>query len=90
MKTVKARLSGTVQGIFFRKFVKDHADELNIRGFVRNLDNGDVEIIAEGKDQDVNELLKRCKQGPSQSDIKKFDFEEIKHQGLEGFKILRV
>lgn len=90
MKTVKARVSGAVQGVTFRQFVKNNADELNIRGFVRNLENGDVEIIAEGKDQDVNELLNRCKQGPPQADIKKFDFEEIKHQGLESFKVLRV
>ena len=90
MKTIKARLSGTVQGVTFRQYIRDNANELNVRGFVRNLENGDVEVVAEGKDEDVNEFLNRCKQGPSYADIKRFNFEEIKHQGLKEFKILIV
>ncbi len=90
MKTLKIFISGTVQGIFFRQFIKEKADELGLKGFARNLDDGRVEVIVEGKDENVNEMLGACKQGPAQSDIKNTESEEIKHQGFDGFKILRM
>jgi acylphosphatase len=76
-----------VQGVFFRKFVKENADELGVRGFVRNLNDGDVELVIEGKDEKVNEMLNRCKKGPKHSEITDIEIEEIKYQGFEGFRV---
>lgn len=90
MKTLKITITGTVQGVFFRKFIRDKADELGVRGFVRNLDNGKVEIVAEGNDAKVNHLLNSCKQGPPHAEIKEIKTEEIKHQGFDRFKILMI
>jgi len=90
MKTLRIILSGIVQGVTFRQFVKDKADELNVRGFVRNLENGDVEIVAEGKDENVNEILEVCKKGPTFSEVKTASFEELKHQGFDEFKISKL
>ena len=90
MKTLKIIISGTVQGVFFRKYIEEKANELKIRGFIRNLENGDLEVVAEGRDENVNELLGKCKQGPSQSDVKEVRKEELKHQGLKGFKVLSM
>ena len=90
MKTLKIILSGTVQGVFFRKFVKENADNLNVRGFVRNLDDGRLEIIAEGRDDRVDELLNRCDSGPNHALVKNVEFNEIKNQGFDGFKILSL
>jgi len=87
MKTLKVRVEGTVQAVFFRQFVKENADELGVRGYVRNLDDGSVEIVIEGRDEVVNEMLNRCKKGPNHSEVSEVEAEEIKHQGLEGFKI---
>jgi len=87
MKTIKINISGSVQGVTFRQFVKASADKLSVRGFVRNLEDGRVEVVAEGKDEAVNELLKLCKEGPRHSDVKKTETREIKHQGFEAFKI---
>jgi len=87
MKTLRVYITGTVQGVFFRKYIKDKADELNIRGFVRNLDDGRIEIIIEGRDENVNEMLSKCKQGPSHAEIKEINFEGLRHQGFKGFKI---
>lgn len=81
------KIVGTVQGVFFRKFIKDNADDLNIKGYVRNLDDGSVEVVVEGKDESVNELVRRCREGPGHSKIKKVDVEELRHQGLKDFKI---
>jgi len=90
MKTIKIKLVGTVQGVFFRKFIKDTADEMNIRGFVRNLNDGTLEIFAEGRDERVNEFLIRCKQGPSHADVKKAEVDNMKFQDFKGFKILKM
>jgi acylphosphatase len=90
MKTLKITISGSVQGISFRNFVKDHADRLGVKGFVRNLDNGDVEVVAEGKDENVNELLRECREGPIHAQVKETEAREIKHEGFKDFKILRL
>ena len=50
MKTLRISITGTVQGVFFRTYIKEKADELKVRGFARNLEDGRVEVIAEGKD----------------------------------------
>lgn len=90
MKTLRVKIKGVVQGIFFRKFVKDNADELSVRGFVRNLEDGRIEMVMEGKDDKVNELLIKCKKGPKHSEIKEIEIEEIKHQGFKDFKISKL
>ena len=90
MKTIRIFASGNVQGVFFRKFVKESADKLNVRGFVRNLEDGRVEVVAEGRDESVNNFLELCKQGSKQSEVKKVENIEIKHQGFKGFKILSL
>lgn len=90
MKTIKIFISGSVQGVFFRKFIEDKANELGLKGFARNLEDSRVEVVVEGKDENVNEMAEVCKKGPSHSDIKNVTTEEIKHQGFSGFRILRI
>jgi len=90
MKTIRAKIEGTVQGMFFRKFVKEEADKLGLKGHVRNLDNGQVEVIAEGENVQVNELMKICKQGAPHSAIKAMIMQDLNHIGFDEFKIMRV
>ena len=90
MKTLKINIKGTVQGIFFRKFLEEKANELDMQGYCRNLDDGSVEVIAEGRDEKVNEFVELCREGPKQAQIMNVNVEEIKHQGLKGFKMLRM
>ena len=89
-KAGKIIVSGTVQGIFFRGFVKKKADELGLMGFVRNLDSGDVEIVAEGEKEDINRLVDFCKKGPEHAMIQGIKTTEINWSGdYKEFKILR-
>jgi acylphosphatase len=86
----KIIVKGTVQSIFFRNFVKEKADALSIKGIARNLDNGDVEIIAEGEKENIAKLLEEIKQGPKYSQIRSVTAEERKWTGdLKEFKVLR-
>jgi acylphosphatase len=89
-KAIRMIMQGTVQGVFFRQFVKENADKLNIRGFVRNLTSGDVEIIAEGEGEAVERFQRFIAKGPPHSHIRNLQTEERKWSGeFDSFKILR-
>ena len=72
-----ARLSaivhGRVQGVFFRDFTRRQAWALGLTGYVRNLPDGTVEIIAEGPQDALQQLLERTRVGPSGAQVKKVD-----------------
>jgi acylphosphatase len=90
MKTVRLKISGLVQGVFFRKYIKDEADKLSLKGHVRNLESGEVEVVLEGKDEDVNSMISVCKKGAPQSDVKNVDVQELNNIGFDDFKILDI
>ncbi|MBT3397366.1 acylphosphatase [archaeon] len=90
-KAARIIIQGTVQGIFYRQFVKESADKLGVTGFVRNLENGDVEIIAEGVGDGIDELSKICNKGPEHAMIKNVIVEERRWSGeFKDFKVLRI
>lgn len=89
MKTVRVFISGIVQGVFFRAFIKENAENLGLTGYVRNLEDGRVEVVVEGYDNEVNKMIELCKKGPPHSKIKDIEIEKIGHQGFQEFKILR-
>jgi len=62
--SVRAAVYGRVQGVFFRAFVEEHAQQLGLRGYVRNLPSGDVEVVAEGERERVRKLFEYLKRGP--------------------------
>ena len=89
-KAARLVVQGTVQGIFFRQFVKEHSDNLGLLGFVRNLEDGTVEIVIEGESEQIDRLIRIVKKGPEHSQIRNVKVEEKKWTGdLKEFKILR-
>lgn len=64
MKRVHIFVSGRVQGVFFRAHTRDLALKLGLRGFVRNLPDGRVEVVAEGPEDRLEELINFCHHGP--------------------------
>ncbi len=57
-------VSGYVQGVYFRAFVRDHAQRLGVNGWVRNLWDGQVEAVMEGDKEKMERLIVLCRQGP--------------------------
>jgi len=89
-KAVRLIVQGTVQGVFFRQFCQENADKLQLRGFARNLENGDVEIILEGEPENILKMIEECKKGPAHSNIRNVKIEERKYSGdFTGFRVLR-
>jgi acylphosphatase len=64
MKRIHVYISGVVQGVFFRAATRRAAADLNLTGWVRNMDDGRVEALLEGEDADVNKMIEWCKVGP--------------------------
>lgn len=69
MKRVHIIVQGRVQGVFFRARTRDKAVQLNLTGWVRNLDSDKVEILAEGLEKEIAELIGFCKKGPDMARV---------------------
>ena len=60
-----------VQMVGYRWFAKEKADQFNIKGYVRNTGRGEVEIIAQGQEEDILPFIDHLKQGPSRARVEK-------------------
>lgn len=89
MICVHVRVSGRVQGVFFRAFTKEKATEFGIKGWVRNIPGGGVEAVLEGERQKVGEMLGLLKAGPDGAMVLGIELSEIKCKDYEDFKIIK-
>lgn len=80
MKRIHIWISGRVQGIFFRANTRRKAMNLNIKGWVKNLEDGRVEVVIEGSNADVKKMLEFLKKGPFGAKVTKFDIKEEKYK----------
>jgi acylphosphatase len=64
MKRVHLLISGDVQGVGFRSWAFRQAQGLGLTGWVKNREDGTVELVAEGLREKLEELIKRCQRGP--------------------------
>jgi Acylphosphatases len=83
------RISGLVQGVFFRASTKEKADALNISGLVRNEPDGSVYVEAEGAGEDLKKFIDWCHRGPSRADVAECKIQEGALRNYEGFIINR-
>ncbi|MEW6748109.1 MAG: acylphosphatase [Candidatus Micrarchaeota archaeon] len=72
---------GTVQGVFFRSNAEEQARRLGLNGWVRNKDDGSVEIVAEGPKEALQGLLDWCSRGPRGSVVEKIESEWLEPTG---------
>lgn len=72
---VRARvfLAGRVQGVAYRYFAEKYAGSLGIKGWVRNLGDGRVEVLAEGDRDHIEDFLARLREGPRLARVDDFD-----------------
>ena len=84
MKRVYIIVHGKVQGVFFRANTKKAALGLGLTGYARNNEDGSVEVVAEGPEDKVKELIEFCKKGPQNAVVKKVDIKFEKASGEFG------
>jgi acylphosphatase len=64
---------GTVQGVLYRDYILKQAEHLSIKGFVKNLRDGTVEIVAQGKKLDLEHFLEHARHGSSAARVSEID-----------------
>ena len=83
-------ITGLVQGVFFRREITDLARRLGILGWVRNLPDGKVEVLAEGDKTRLDELIRFCHVGPRGAVVKRVEVEWSDYSGgFRGFRITK-
>jgi acylphosphatase len=83
-------IRGRVQGVGFRWFVHREASELNLSGWVRNTEDGDVEVVASGQVEDLAELRSSLRRGPRGSRVDNLIehyLDESEAKDLQAFRI---
>ena len=81
----RIRVTGRVQGVWFRGWTVDQARSLGLSGWVRNRRDGSVEILAEGPDEALAELARRCHEGPPAARVERVEAEESDEAAPAGF-----
>lgn len=88
-KEIRCRVSGRVQMVMFRDFVKRKARPLDIAGTVENKDDGTVFVIAQGKEENLKKFIEHLRKGPFLARVARADVEWPEPQGhFQGFEIL--
>jgi len=85
---MKVLVSGRVQGVFYRAFTRQNAEQLGLSGWVKNLEDGRVEAEIEGSRQAIERMLTKMRRGPPGARVDDIETEEIKERGEKGFEIL--
>ena len=82
------RVSGQVQGVFFRDSTRQKAEELGLAGWAKNLPDGRVEAVFEGPSEKVREMVRWCEGGPQQASVENVDADfEGPGEDLRGFEV---
>lgn len=87
LQTMSIIVRGRVQGVFYRQSTREKATELNINGFVRNLPDGSVHILATGTIEQLNSFVNWCWQGPRKAIVTDVQQEIRALQQFDSFKI---
>lgn len=88
-KSIRLFITGSVQGIFFKHFIKQHAERLGIKGHLRSLEDGRVEIFAEADQKEVDAFLAICRRGPQHAYIRSIEEQEAPFQDFKEFKLIK-
>ncbi len=89
MQTIKIKITGRVQGVFFRQSAKEKADNFGINGTVKNCEDDSVEIVATGSKEQLDKLIAWCWSGPPRANVDNIIIQELSLQRFNNFSIIR-
>lgn len=89
IKHFNISVKGKVQGVFFRASTKAVADQIGIKGFVKNLKDGSVYIEAEGKPSFLDMFLEWCNEGPEKSVVENVEVTEGEIKNFSNFEVVK-
>lgn len=89
MKHLDISVTGKVQGVFYRATAKAVADQLGVKGSVRNEVDGSVVIEAEGDDFSLEMFLEFCQKGSDRAEVEKVEVSEAPLKNYRNFEVIR-
>lgn len=87
MVTKHVLISGRVQNVGFRHFTRTNAQKLGLTGWVKNLDDGSVEAVFQGKESVVEEMIGLVNKGPSYSKVADVEIEDLEDEIFKSFEV---
>lgn len=89
MKHINIKVTGKVQGVFFRASTKAVADQMGIKGFVKNEKDGSVYIEAEAKQFILDAFIDWCKEGPDKSVVENVEVADGDLKNFKNFEVIK-
>ena len=89
IKHLDIAVKGKVQGVFYRASTKAVADQLGVKGTVKNTDNGDVLIAAEGDKIALDMFIDWCREGPEHAEVTSVESNEGEIKNYRNFEVVR-
>jgi acylphosphatase len=89
IRSVHLLVQGKVQAVFFRATAKDVAESLDLKGWVKNTPAGEVELMACGDTDKVQDFIDWCRKGPARAIVTKVQVTESEDQSFDSFKVVR-
>ena len=86
-KTFSIIITGLVQGVGFRYYIKEKADQLGVTGLVKNLTNGNLYMECCGKQAILKKFVEACQRGPALAQVATCRVSEIASKNFSDFKI---
>ena len=89
MRELNLKITGKVQGVFYRAAIRDAAEQLGLKGFARNEDDGSVYVKVQGNEENLMKLIDKAWKGSMACDVENME-EEWRHaaEKFERFQIL--
>jgi len=88
-KALRLKLTGNLQSMYFKQYIKANAEANRVTGFLRSLEDGRAEIFLQGQSEDVDNMIKICSEGPKFATIRSIEKTEERLQDFKEFKVLR-
>jgi acylphosphatase len=89
MPSVHLLIKGKVQGVFYRATAKDMAQALDLKGWIKNTGEGDVEVIVTGSDSAIHQFIEWCKKGPPKAVVITVNVTSITEKPFDDFRVAR-
>ena len=89
MPTIQLLIRGKVQGVFYRASARDMAEQFGVTGWIKNTSEGDVEALASGNEEQLQQFIDWCRSGPPHAAVTDVAVKRINEQAFEKFRIVR-
>lgn len=89
-KSMRLFLTGSVQSMFFEQFILENARKIDVKGYLRKLDDGRLEVFIEGDNLKVDEMVALCRRGTQHTQIRNVEEKPEKFQDFKEFRALKI